>query len=148
MQIRSVDRADRAIYLELTKEFYESPAVLHAIPAEFRERTFEALFSPESGAESFLFESGGEVMGYALLARYFSQEAGGMAYQIEELYVRPEHRSKGIGRLFFEFLETKSAHVARLRLEVESENERAIAMYQRQGFEYLPYVQMVKDRHR
>lgn len=146
MQIRKVMKDDRDIYLTMTGEFYDSPAVLHSIPAEFRERTFDALFRPESGAASYLFEEEGEVLGYALLARYFSQEAGGMAYQIEELYVRPQHRSKGVGRLFFEFLERGAEDCARLRLEVEAENKRAIAMYHRMGFDYLPYVQMVKDR--
>ena len=44
--------------------------------------------------------------------------------------------------------ETKEPQVTRLRLEVEEENVRAIALYKRCGYEVLKYVQMVKDSQR
>ena len=36
----------------------------------------------------------------------------------------------------------------RLRLEVEDENEGAKRLYERMGFERVPYLQMVIDRQR
>ena len=35
--------------------------------------------------------------GYALLAKTFSQEAGGLVVWLDEMYVRPAYRSKGLG---------------------------------------------------
>ncbi|MPM68864.1 hypothetical protein SDC9_115799 [bioreactor metagenome] len=67
-----------------------------------------------------------------------------MVLWVDELYIKPEYRGCGLGHAFFAFLE-KSPHVKRIRLEVESRNERAIALYRRLGYTDLPYSQMMKD---
>ena len=36
--------------------------------------------------------------------------------------------------------------IARLRIEVEDDNEGAKRLYRRMGFELLPYLQMVIDK--
>ena len=59
---------------------------------------------------------------------------------------REEYRSRGLGMEFFSFIEEKnSGKIARLRLEVEEENTRAISLYKRLGYEVLDYKQMVKE---
>ena len=50
----------------------------------------------------------------------------------------------GLGREFFSFLH-KNRPAARYRLEVEPDNERAIALYSSLGFTVLPYGQMIAD---
>ena len=64
---------------------------------------------------------------------------------VEELYVRPAFQGRGCARQFFTWLE-EHFPAARYRLEVEPENERAMALYRRVGFEPLPYAQMILDR--
>lgn len=64
---------------------------------------------------------------------------------IEEIYVRPEFRQKGLGKTFFEALD-RIQPAARYRLEIEPDNQRAERLYRSLGFEPLPYRQMVKDR--
>ena len=144
--IRPIEARDREIYLSMTKKFYDSDAVLSPVPAENMERTFDLLISGSPFAAAFVFEEEGKVVGYALLARTWSQEAGGEVIWIEEIYLEPEARGKGHGTEFFRFLEKDFAPDAkRFRLEAEKENEAAVALYQRLGFEFFPYDQMKKD---
>ena len=85
-----------------------------------------------------------EVYGFALLALTYSNEAGGIVVWLEEIYVKPEHRCKGITGEFFKFIEKEYADVARIRLETEPDNERAVRLYERNGFTKLGYSQMYK----
>ena len=43
---------------------------------------------------------------------------------------------------FFEYIEEKYADVV-VRLEVEEENERAVHVYKKAGYEVLPYMEMI-----
>ena len=91
-----------------------------------------------------MFEDDGTVAGYALLNKTFCHEVGGLTIWIEELYVTAAHQGKGLGTAFLSFVET-AYHPARIRLEVEEENAGAVALYKRNGFEWLDYRQMVRD---
>ena len=82
--------------------------------------------------------------GYAQIARTYSQEAGGPVVWIEELYVKPGYRGRGIGNAFFDLLEKTYPDAARFRLEVEEENEGAVRLYERRGYRFIPYRQMIK----
>lgn len=144
--IRPITSQDKEIFLELTRHFYHSDAVLHPIPEEYHQKTFAELVRTDVYALGYLLEYAGKPAGYALLAKTFSQEAGGYVLWLDELYVLPDYRSKGLGREFFQFLEDTFPETARIRLEVEAENIRAIALYEKMGFISLPYRQMIKDR--
>ena len=140
--IRKIEEKDRAVYLEMAHDFYHSSAVDHPVPDAFLERTFEELMAGSCYAEGFLFEEAGMVQGYALLAKTWSQEAGGLTIWIEELYMRPQFRGQGLGQAFFDFLKTERP-AARYRLEAEPDNDRAKALYRRQGFRFLNYESFV-----
>lgn len=77
-----------------------------------------------------------------LLAKTWSQEAGGLTVWIEEIYVTPPHQGKGQGRAFFQFLR-EHVPAARFRLETEAGNVRAKALYKREGFRPLPYESFI-----
>ncbi len=142
---RKINLSDREKYIEMAKDFYSSPAVLHNIPAAFFERTFDEMMRSEDYAVGFIIEAEEKTAGYALLAKTFSQEAGGIVVWIEELYVLPEFRGKGFGSAFIEFVKNEIP-AARYRLETEPENERAKALYRKHGFEKLAYEQFTIDR--
>ena len=133
--IRKMRSEDKKTYMEMAREFYHSDAVLHPVPDTYFERTADEALECEN-----------EAAGYGLIAKTYSQEAGGMVWWIEEVYVREAFRSKGIGREFFAYLDkVKGSAVTRMRLEVEEDNTRAVALYKKLGYKPLEYAQMIKD---
>jgi GNAT superfamily N-acetyltransferase len=59
----------------------------------------QALFGPDSVAEALIAEHEGETAGFALFFRTFSTWLCRPGLWLEDLYVMPEHRRAGIGRL-------------------------------------------------
>lgn len=76
--IRSVTADDKRVFIALAKQFYSTDAVLSPIPNENFENTFAELMRSDLYAEGFMIESDGKAAGYALIAKTFSQEAGGL----------------------------------------------------------------------
>lgn len=136
---------DRQIYLTLATEFYSTDAVSHGVPQAVFERTFAEITRPGGTVTGYLFVSEGEVAGYALTSRMFSPEVGGIVLWLEEVYLRPAYRGRGLGGEFFRMVKAMDG-ICRLRLEVMPGNERAKALYRRQGFAPLEYEQMFLDR--
>lgn len=144
--IRKLEEKDRQLYIEMAREFYHSDAVLHPVPDSHFAKTAAEALSGGGCAEIFILEYDSAAAGYALTARSFSQEAGGVVVWIEEIYIREPYRSKGLGREFFNYIEKeKDRDTVRIRLEVEEKNERAKSLYRQLGYEVLDYVQMIKD---
>ncbi|MCI8589847.1 MAG: GNAT family N-acetyltransferase [Clostridiales bacterium] len=130
----------------MAADFYASDAVLFHVDASHLTAAFHELMRSDEYLECYILEYDGKTAGYALLCKSYSQEAGGMVLWIDELYVLPAYRSKGIGGAFFDFLfAQKGGQFKRFRLEVEKDNARAAALYQKMGFDFLAYEQMIKD---
>ena len=142
--IRPLTAEDRKLFLTLCKEFYHSDAVLHPVPEQYLENSFQELMRSDAYLICYILEYEGQPAGYALLSRSFSPEAGGAILWIEELYLRPPFRGHGIGTAFFRYLEEHHP-AARYRLEIEPDNARAERLYRSMGFEPLLYRQLVLD---
>ena len=99
--IREVRQEDREEYLKMAHDFYHSPAVLHPIPDSYIEKTFEECISSGTYGKIYMLEYEGSMAGYGLIAKTFSQEAGGYVYWLEELYILEEYRSQGAGKRIF-----------------------------------------------
>jgi GNAT superfamily N-acetyltransferase len=76
------------------------------------------------------------VVGVALGCAFLGIEHGGTSGWIEELYVLPEFRERGVGsRLIGEFIRIASALGWRaIDLEIDSGHQRAGSLYERHGF--------------
>ncbi len=141
--IRKIEEKDRDSYLTLTEKFYKTDGVMADIPCVYRERCFEECIRSDVYAECYLAEIDNTAAGYVLLAKTFSQEGGGLTVWVEEIYVLPEFRGKGVAKNLLSFV--IDAHpVVRYRLEVEPDNENAIDIYKKLGFYFIPYQEMVK----
>ena len=144
LTVQPLTPADKEEFLTLSRAFYQSDAVLHEIDESCHQNAFEEMMRSDVYLLGYLLKCDGKTAGYAVLNKMFMREVGGHVVWIEELYVIPEFQGKGLGRAFFAWLEEHIPAV-RYRLEAEPDNRRAMALYQRLGYEVLPYVQMIKD---
>ena len=146
MQIRTFLPQDRDAVLALVSDFYTSPACLHAIPVQNFADAFDEMAADRGLLRGLALLEGEGLCGYCQLAFTYSTEAGGPVVLLEELYLRPDCRGKGYGKQLLDFLKKEYAgRAARLRLEVAPENPRARQLYEREGFEVLPYTQMILE---
>lgn len=141
--IRGMEEKDRSQVLEMMRVFYASPAVLSNGSEEIFEADVDTCMSNSPYLEGYIFENAEEIQGYAMVAKSFSTEFGKPCVWIEDIYVKDEYRGFGIGSHFLKFIESKYPD-AMLRLEVEAENERAVHVYNKCGYEVFPYMEMKK----
>lgn len=144
---REIREEDRTVYYGFVDKFYHSDAVNAPVPTQNYRKTFDEMMRSDAYLKGYIFEDEGVPCGFALLSKTFSQEAGGLSVTIEEIYLEPASRGKGMGTAFFEYIKRKIPAM-RFRIEVEDDNEGAKRLYERMGFELLPYLQMVIDRQR
>jgi len=95
----------------------------------------QLLRSPEFGRVWVLCRRG-SVVGYLALTLGFSFEYRGRDAFIDELYIQPEHRRQGLGRLATDFAEraAKELGVQAVHLEVDHGNGLALEFYRRIGY--------------
>ena len=141
--IRKMIREDKNVIIDMMRVFYASQAVLSNGSEEIFEADVENCVNDSPYLEGFVFEENGEILGYGMIAKSFSTEFGKPCIWVEDLYLEPEYRGQGIGSKFFEYLEQNYTDCI-FRLEVEEENERAIHVYEKNGFDVLPYMEMKK----
>ena len=141
--IRLMKREDKPCVMEMMKVFYASPAVHTNGSAEIFSNDIDACTGDNPYAEGYVIENGEEIIGYGMLAKSYSTEFGKRCIWIEDIYIRDDFRGKGFGSRFIEQV-SRTYPNALLRLEVEKENERAIGVYQKAGFDFLPYLEMKK----
>jgi ribosomal protein S18 acetylase RimI-like enzyme len=133
--MRLATHADIERLLALMAEFYaESGYHLDIARAAV---AFEALLSEERLGRVWLLEAGPVAAGYLVLTLGFSMEYGGLDAFVDDLYVRPQHRGKGLGTRVLEEVRAYCAAsgVRALHLEVGHENAVAKALYRKAGFE-------------
>ena len=140
--IRPIEEQDRQELLEMMRAFYTSPAVWSNGSEEIFKRDIDGCLSDSPYIEGYVFEEG-MVQGYAMVAKSFSTEFGKPCIWIEDIYIKESCRGRGLGTQFLNFIEAKYPD-AIFRLEVEEENERAVRVYRKCGYEFLPYQEMKK----
>lgn len=144
MNFRKIEQKDKDVFLQMSREFYNSPAVIAPIKEEYHVNAFNELMRSRDYLECYMIECDGKTAGFGLLNFAYCHEAGGKIVWIEELYIRESFRGQGIGTKFFELVE-KNHPAKRYRLEVEKENEKAVKLYKRLGYDFLEYDQMILD---
>ena len=90
----------------------------------------------------FIAESAGDVLGQLGVTFEWSDWRNGWFWWIQSVYVRAEHRGRGIFRALYQHVRsraTAAGNVIGIRLYVELENTAAQATYSRMGMSFLPY---------
>jgi GNAT superfamily N-acetyltransferase len=138
MSIRPATPADVPLILQLIRELADYEKLAHEVRAT-EAQLHATLFGPHPAAEVVLAEDAGTPVGFAVFfASYSTWEAKAGLY-LEDLFVRPDARGKGIGRQLLEHLArlTRSRGWARLEWRVLDWNAPSIAFYRKLGAEPL-----------
>jgi len=134
IQLRSATRADVPVIAELIRGLARFEKLEHEVVMT-EELLASTLFGDRPYAEVVLAEDDGRPEGFALFFHNFSTFLGRPGIYLEDLFVLPEHRGSGIGRMLL-------AHLARLAVErgcgrlewaVLDWNRDAIQFYERLG---------------
>jgi GNAT superfamily N-acetyltransferase len=111
------------------------------VPAGFAKTLRDAV---ESGAlEVLAARTEGKAVGVAILAYRLSISAAGPFASIEDLYVRPDLRRRGVGRALLEAVEKRCASRGLSYVEAQVEDEEAAAFYTALGYEVQPGVRVL-----
>lgn len=146
MKIEIISATDKVITSLLTMmiEFYT--LFNYPINPEQRKALLSEFIGDKSLGRIWIIKSGTVVTGYAVLTFGFSFERDGRDAFVDELYIRPEYRHKGTGRLVLDFIEKEAAGlgVKVMLLEVEPYNEGAFKLYKEKGYTNQGRILMVK----
>ena len=102
--IREIKSDDKIDFIKMCMDFYNTDGVDHSIPVSNMEKTFNLLMEGLDFAKAYVCEKNNKTVGYILLALTYSNEAGGMVVWLDEIYVKPEFRSQGIGSELIDFV--------------------------------------------
>jgi GNAT superfamily N-acetyltransferase len=134
MSIRTASERDVPIILDLIKGLAEYERLAGEVTAT--EATLrQSLFGPTPGAEVIIAEADGEAAGFALFFHNFSTFVGKRGIYLEDLFVKPAWRGKGVGRRLLVRLAqlTVERDCGRLEWAVLDWNEAAIRFYRSLG---------------
>lgn len=127
--VRDYYREDGHVFDEVRQ-----PAALHAIAAG------------NDWVRGWLVFDGSTPVGYAVVTISFSVESGGRDGFLDEVYLIPRVRNRGLGRQLLDLIdgEARALGLNRLYLEVEHHNP-AIRLYRRAGYRDHQRYLMSKD---
>jgi GNAT superfamily N-acetyltransferase len=95
--IRPAGAADVPLILALIRELAEYEKLTHEVSATEAD-LHAGLFGERPSAEALIGSVDGEDAGFALFFPSFSTFLAKPGVYLEDLYVRPEHRGKGLGK--------------------------------------------------
>jgi GNAT superfamily N-acetyltransferase len=137
--LRATEPRDVDAIVELIRElaaFENLTHLLQVTPEKLRPQ----LFGERPVAESLVAEVDGQVVAFALFFTNFSTFLAQPGLYLEDLYVQPVHRGKGIGEALLKRLARLAVEreYGRFEWSVLDWNENAIRFYQRMGATVMP----------
>ncbi|MFZ0590650.1 MAG: GNAT family N-acetyltransferase [Bryobacteraceae bacterium] len=134
LRIRPAERTDVPLILSLIRELAEYERSPHAVRAT-EEDLLRDGFGPERRFHCAIAEWNGEAAGFALYFYNYSTWEGRPGIYLEDLYVRPSFRKRGIGRFFFTYLAqiALAENLSRIQWQVLDWNQSAIDFYESLG---------------
>jgi GNAT superfamily N-acetyltransferase len=132
--IRPATSEDVPLILDLIRGIAEYEKLSHEVVAT-EDLLREHLFGPRPAAEVLLAYVDGNSVGFALYFPNFSTFLGRPGVYLEDLYVRPEMRGKGVGKALLREVARVAArrNGGRLEWSVLDWNEPAIKFYKSLG---------------
>ncbi len=134
--IRPATPADAGLVLAFIRELAEYEKLLHEVEAR-EDDIARDLFGQQPRVFCEIAEWGGEPVGFALWFYTYSTFQGRHGLYLEDLFVRPAQRGRGIGKALLANLARRCLDegLGRLRWWVLNWNEPSIAFYRSLGTE-------------
>jgi GNAT superfamily N-acetyltransferase len=134
LSVRPAAAADVDLVLGFIRELAEYERLSHEVTAT-REQIHTALFGPRPYAEAVLGCIDGEPCGFALFFHNFSTFLGKPGLYLEDLYVRPSARGRGLGSYLLAWLAALALErdCGRFEWAVLDWNEPALKVYRSLG---------------
>lgn len=135
MLIRLATSADVADIASLVERYWEFEGIQGFARSKVEAGLAALLSQPARGAV-WVAQDHAMLCGYLTAVFMMSLEHGGLMGEIDELYVRQESRSRGVGTLLVTAAEQDMAArgLVRLQLQLGVDNIRGRAFYERCGF--------------
>ena len=132
--IRFAVAQDVPLILQFIRGLAEYEKLTHEVTAT-EELLRETLFGPRQVAEVILGEHRGEPAGFALFFHNYSTFLGRPGIYLEDLFVKPELRGRGFGKVLLTYLAklAKERQCGRVEWAVLDWNEPAIRFYKKLG---------------
>lgn len=134
IRIEPASPEDVPTLVTLVRELAEFERLGHEVRVD-EDSLRQHLFGPRPYAEAALACAGAEVAGFALWFHNFSTFTGRPGLYLEDLYVRPDHRGRGLGEALLRHLARVAVArgCARFEWAVLDWNSRAIDFYRKLG---------------
>ncbi len=134
VSIRAARSDEVGLVLSFVRELADYEKLAHEVDAT-EAMISDALFSPAPAAFCDIAEWNGEPVGFALWFNTFSSFRGRRGMWLEDVFVRPAHRGRGIGEAMLKHLARRCINEGWTRFEwsVLDWNAPAIAFYRAQG---------------
>lgn len=131
LEIRSATRDDVPVILTLIKGIANYEQLLDQVEAD--EIILERELFIEKNAHVLLASIDGNIAGFALYFFNFSTFKGRKGLYLEDLFVKPDFRHKGIGHALFDYLVSiaKAKNCGRMEWVCLDWNQPAIDFYQK-----------------
>jgi GNAT superfamily N-acetyltransferase len=132
--IRSASEKDVTSIFSLIKELADFEKLSDQIQTN-EDELHKTLFGDDSFVEILVAEYEGKIVGQALFFKNFSTFLGKPGIYLEDLYVKPEMRGKGIGKALLDRIISiaKERNYGRVEWSVLDWNESAIDFYKKIG---------------
>jgi GNAT superfamily N-acetyltransferase len=134
LRISRAQPSDIPLILTFIRKLASYEKLSHEVVAD-EDMLRESLFAPDPAAEVLLAYVGGEPVAFAVYFRNFSTFGGRRGIYLEDLFVEPAYRSRGIGIAIMAQLArlAKERGCDRLNWAVLDWNRPAVEFYRRMG---------------
>ncbi len=142
--VRSAGTEDVPMLAELMTEFYAESG--YSLSSDAAARAFMMLLEEPNQGRIFIVEAESEPVGYLVLSLGFSMEYGGFRGFVDDFFVRPTQRGKGLGATALKAVTQtcRELGVRALLVETGPDDSPARRIYARAGFTESERVLLTK----
>jgi ribosomal protein S18 acetylase RimI-like enzyme len=149
---RPATKGDEANLLRMMRKLAEQEPGAYYFDEPVVRRVLREFLADLNLGRAWIFSEGAAPAGYIVLTQGYSFEYHGRDAFVDELYVEPQYRRRGIARQALRFVEEQAREmgVHAIHLEVDQGNDPALELYRGSGYgdhdRYLMTKRLVKQK--